>query len=464
MISVSPLIPTHSHLNSSKIHLLLNTKQQLEDHLSLSTSLRHSLFLIRKLNSIHLGVQPLRKRLELSLIHQADKKDMLQYLTIQQNKQLKIISHDVNIKQHKYKKLMQRLNDIESIFVNEKLTKELAINLLGDNLFLNVGKNGQYLGDGESRKEGELDWKRVGVIIYNNLLFLTKPGSDTFVAIIHVVSQFRVVSAEDQRRHFMIKVGKYILSAPTELMAESWKDQLSNKKLWFEDKNAKKVLSPRNALKFQSANVFNRMSVSVMSSVQLSPHIDHDIVIGISLQELSQRENNQNVVPRVYRLLIEYLINNCCDIEGILRKSGSKDDVQQLEQSITKRTFSLQDLDNVDPHAITSTLKSMFRQLPILLIPRNINDAVEKLVKDDTPEYLLVNKIKELTTFLPPVHFEVFKLLCKLFTEIINYNPINKMNLQNVLSCFVESVRCSPSIFSSALQNQGIFFGGLLFI
>ncbi|KAL7711791.1 hypothetical protein QTN25_010543 [Entamoeba marina] len=163
-------------------------------------------------------------------------------------------------------------------------------------------------------------------------------------------------------------------------MAESWKDQLSNKKLWFEDKNAKKVILPRNALKFQSANVFNRMSVSVMSSVQLSPHIDHDIVIGISLQELSQRENNQNVVPRVYRLSIEYLINNCCDIEGILRKSGSKDDVQQLEQSITKRTFSLQDLDNVDPHAITSTLKSMFRQLPILLIPRNINGAVGKLV------------------------------------------------------------------------------------
>ena len=145
-------------------------------------------------------------------------------------------------------------------------------------------------------------------------------------------------------------------------------------------------------------------------------------------------------------------------MEGILRISGSQDDVDRFKEVIKRRTFSFNDMKGVDPHTISKTLKDMLRSLPVKLVPSKINERISVLVSKRVPSYKLVYEIKKSLSFLPQANFDVFKLLCKLMLSIINNSPTNHMDLKNVLSCFVESVQCSPSFFSTALKNYDYFF------
>ncbi|ELP90780.1 hypothetical protein EIN_026390 [Entamoeba invadens IP1] len=236
--------------------------------------------------------------------------------------------------------------------------------------------------------------------------------------------------------------------------------------MWYSDKSVRRrmVLTKSKVALISQITLAARLSMSILSTCS-SPRLEQEEpVIGVSLHDLCQREHSQS--PLVYRLLIQHLTDNCVDIEGILRLSGGSDDIAQLEKAITKRSFSLQELKDFDPHAITSTLKGLFRRLPVLLIPKSVNDRIEQLLRQSTPNFKLVLSVYQVIAFLKekyPEHFEVFRMLCRLFAEIVNRSPTNKMVLQNVLTCFVESVQCCPAIFSCALQNQGLFFDSFVF-
>ncbi|EMD42815.1 RhoGAP domain containing protein [Entamoeba histolytica KU27] len=444
-------------------------KEKIKEKLSIKTDDVETLKVIREMINFQMMIQQMRRRIELTEVFQKDKKDLMKISKVQQDMHIREMEKAIEKGKERYEKRIRSIDMMETFFNKSEIVEELAKKMLGERLYVNIVSKGENLGNGESRNEGENEWKKVNILIYQNLIFLLKPGSDTVLAIIYISNQYKLVYAENQRRRYMLKVGQFVLSAESKEVMNLWSECITTRKMWYQDKVLKKkvVMAKRKVPMLGEVGELARMSMSILTTVQISPHIEKEEVIGVSLQELSQREGYQQMAPIVYRLLIEYLTDNCVDIEGILRLSGGSDEVHRLEILITRRTFSLQDLKDIDPHVITSTLKGLFRRLPIPLIPSNINSKIESLINQKVPYFKLVISIKEHITTLKevlPEHFEVFKLLCKLFTEIINRKPTNKMDLTNVLTCFVESVKCSPSIFSCALQNQGIFFDSLLII
>ncbi|KAL7717592.1 Rho-GAP domain-containing protein [Entamoeba marina] len=436
------------------LHILINiitqknftlTKKELEKTLTEQTKVIPTIHTLRKLFRLQSQTEMYKKRVALSLYLQYDRKNLVSYHMLKQKKEMKYLEKKIQDNRTQHAKYKQRLNLMETIFKNNDLLLELARSLLGDALFVNVLKNGIYLGEAEITTRDKTKWRKVGVALYSNILFLTKIGTDSFHLITYISRQQNLICFGEMSGRSVVRVDNYLLSFGNEENENKWKDQLTSI-----------FQSPRlSSIKFQK---FNRMSVSVMNSSQFSTHIDSEIVVGVSLSELSKREGTVGLAPRVYRLLLQHLTDHCTDVEGILRKAGDQQSVSQLNSLITKRTFSLNDLKSADPHAIVSSLKTLFHKLPVRLIPRSINDSVVKLVDKNLPNHELVMNIRALLINIPPENFDVFRLLCKLFTAIINKSPTNKMTLQNVLTCFVESVHCSPSVFTFALQNQSYFF------
>ncbi|ELP93291.1 hypothetical protein EIN_056760 [Entamoeba invadens IP1] len=444
---------------------LLTQKDALTQHLNTSTTPVASLQIIRKTLSLQAYALRTRKRISLSMARQFDLEQLFKFQVYQKKAQAKLLEKEFEVSKARAVSLQKLVVLSESTFINEDFSKELLTYLLGEKTVSNLLTKGLELGLAEFRKESEDDWKKVNLWIYQNVVIALKSGTDIILAVMYINSEYKIIFAEDQKRQFMVKLGKYVISADTKQMINTWKERIENRHLWFQALQKPKASRRRIPLIGEMTAV-SKSSMSILFNSQLSPHLEMEEVVGVDLHVLSEREHNAQQAPLVYRLLIQYFIDNS-EFEGIFRVPGSGDDVASLERTITKRSFSLEDLKGVDPYAIASTLKHLLKELPVPLIPKNMNDKIQELVALKSPQYVLVISVRKMVTFLKekmPEHFEVFRLLCVMISEIVNQCPTNKMCLGNVLTCFVGSVKCSPSIFLCAVQNQGIFFDSLFLL
>ncbi|ELP85677.1 hypothetical protein EIN_409960 [Entamoeba invadens IP1] len=442
---------------------LLTSKDLLEQKLSCSQTAVESLRLVKEMLPIQTASMRLRRRISLSVMMQNDLKKTLEYLIAQQNNDKRHYQKDLEKEKNTLKEFQTKIDSADSIFNSETLSTPLASYLLGSDLYINIIQKSFRLGDVEARKDLTKAWRKVSVFLFRNILLLTKPGSEIILSTIYIPDCYKLLMFQDPSHLFMIKVCDTTFAFNMEEVLENWKDKISKRLMWYRTTNfpQRQFKNVSFIEKMTTPAALCRRSISLLNCLQFSPHIFENVV-GVNLHDLAQKERTQKA-PLVYKLLIDHITEECAGIEGILRLSGDSDNIQRLEMKISSRTFSSLDLKDVDPHTVTSTLKSLFKNLPTPLIPQNTNKQIESVV-GKYQDYSQVVKVYQILSILKttlPEHFEVFKLLCKMFGEIINQSNKNKMDLKNVLICFVESVRCSPAVFTIALQNQGIFFDRL---
>ncbi|EDS89486.1 hypothetical protein CL6EHI_054540 [Entamoeba histolytica] len=185
-------------------------KEKIKEKLSIKTDDVETLKVIREMINFQMMIQQMRRRIELTEVFQKDKKDLMKISKVQQDMHIREMEKAIEKGKERYEKRIRSIDMMETFFNKSEIVEELAKKMLGERLYVNIVSKGENLGNGESRNEGENEWKKVNILIYQNLIFLLKPGSDTVLAIIYISNQYKLVYAENQRRRYMLKVGQFV--------------------------------------------------------------------------------------------------------------------------------------------------------------------------------------------------------------------------------------------------------------
>jgi len=175
------------------------------------------------------------------------------------------------------------------------------------------------------------------------------------------------------------------------------------------------------------------------------------------------------IIPTVVKDCIEYLSrpNNITE-EGILRQSGSKSTIDKLKSEYDEGKDV--NLNQIDPHAVGSLLKSYFRELPEPIIPSWINEEMGAVIAQQSDPLITANissdllfdsikmELSDLLRKLPEPNFQIIRELVKFLVLIVQNSNKNKMNVSNVLTCLTPSLRITPGVIKFCMEDYDFFF------
>ena len=110
-------------------------------------------------------------------------------------------------------------------------------------------------------------------------------------------------------------------------------------------------------------------------------------LFGVTIESIVDRQMQDPnppdyLVPKFLHDIVESLIANSLEVEGLFRISGSNQDVERLRHALEQGGEI--DFAQIDPHSLTALLKLFFRDLPEPLIPASFNvwanDLLSKII------------------------------------------------------------------------------------
>ena len=131
--------------------------------------------------------------------------------------------------------------------------------------------------------------------INHNIIVLSKVGSDTLLCCLYINKDYQLPSlTESKSSKNSIVINGITIHFPNVEILEKAREIISGRIAWYEDMKAEKRSHYRSTITLMKVNTLTRRkSISYWNSPQLSPASVDQKVIGVSLQDLSQRENSQ---------------------------------------------------------------------------------------------------------------------------------------------------------------------------
>jgi hypothetical protein len=169
------------------------------------------------------------------------------------------------------------------------------------------------------------------------------------------------------------------------------------------------------------------MSNKIQPTTAASRQFDSK-VFKCTLVELSQREGRK--IPRIVAKSCQFLEDTATDVQGLLRVSAVKDDVEALKNEIDR--YGDADYSRAEsPHVIGGVLKLFLRQLPDPLLTTAKYSAFIKAGKlQDNEER--ISEFKKLLSELPECHYLTFQRMIKLCVKLDEKREVNKMTAYNI--------------------------------
>jgi len=155
-------------------------------------------------------------------------------------------------------------------------------------------------------------------------------------------------------------------------------------------------------------------------------------------------------VSHIVESSVRALIKNGMNVEGIFRVPGDKAQIYSLKEYIDQGKDI--GFDTKDPFDVGGVLKLYLYELPDSLFPSSAWKEVETL----NPNYSDVqtrDNIKAVVHKLPPENLQCFKLLVKLFKELIAHVDVTKMSANPIITSIGPSIFLSPK-----LRNDPVLF------
>ena len=216
----------------------------------------------------------------------------------------------------------------------------------------------------------------------------------------------------------------------------------------------------RDKLTDVGASHTNGSSYSVTS---FAPQHATRPVFGIPLTEAVQycmpRGSNIPLPSVVYRC-IEYLeAKGACNEEGIFRLSGSNLVIKQLKERFnTEGDLNfLADDTYYDVHAVASLLKLYLRELPSMVLTRELHvEFIQFMEHDDKAKKIAGYNV--LVHKLPLPNWTLVRALSQFLIGIVNNSHINKMSVRNVGIVFAPTLNMPAPVFASFLTDFDAIF------
>lgn len=162
--------------------------------------------------------------------------------------------------------------------------------------------------------------------------------------------------------------------------------------------------------------------------------------------ELTLRcEHESRVVPGIVLTCIHEVERRGIDVEGIYRKSGGAGQVKQVQQGFEKDPgFDISDED-LDIHAVTSTLKQYFRKLPTPLITYDVYDSLLEAGQLQDKEKQ-VAALRFTVESLPDAHRDCLGYLFQHLAKVVTFESKNLMTPLNLAVVFAPTIMRPLSI------------------
>lgn len=162
--------------------------------------------------------------------------------------------------------------------------------------------------------------------------------------------------------------------------------------------------------------------------------------------ELSIRcEYEREPIPGIVITCIRQVEKRGMDVEGVYRKSGGAGQVKAVQAGFEKDNyFNIGDQD-LDIHAVTSTLKQYFRKLPTPLITYDVYDALLEAgqIQDKEKQAAALHMA---VSDLPDAHRVTLGMLIQHLARVMSFEPKNLMTPLNLAVVFAPTIMRPLSI------------------
>mmetsp|Transcript_2933 Transcript_2933/g.4308 ORF Transcript_2933/g.4308 Transcript_2933/m.4308 type:complete len:709 (-) Transcript_2933:95-2221(-) len=152
-----------------------------------------------------------------------------------------------------------------------------------------------------------------------------------------------------------------------------------------------------------------------------------------------QKSSKNPLLPKVVHVCVEYLREHGMKTEGIFRKPGLHDRIEDMKKCFDHDVpikFGKQDI-----HAAAGCLKQWLRELPEPLIPHNFYSMFLGA------ESASVSDIQKMVRQLPSQNQAILAYLCQFLNELSKNHEITRMNIPNLALVF------SPNILRPKTEN-----------
>jgi hypothetical protein len=202
------------------------------------------------------------------------------------------------------------------------------------------------------------------------------------------------------------------------------------------------------------------------SCIRLQEHIGTEmtdmcnvtVLFGSELQNRSDYENR--MIPAIVSRCIEEVEKRGMDVEGVYRKSGGSGQVKTVQAGFEKdSSYDISDED-LDIHAVTSTLKQYFRKLPTPLITYDVYELLLEAgqvstVGGDREAQMLA--LRAAVNELPEAHRNCLEVLIEHLARVMAMQDKNLMTGLNLAVVFAPTIMRPMSIereMSDMLQQR----------
>lgn len=150
--------------------------------------------------------------------------------------------------------------------------------------------------------------------------------------------------------------------------------------------------------------------------------VDASVLFGSDLS--SRCDYEKRMIPAIVSRCIEEVEARGMDVEGIYRKSGGTSQVNQVKSGFEANDeFDISDPD-LDIHAVTSTLKSYFRRLPVPLIAYSVYDQFLEAGAIEVPEQR-ARALRAAINEIPRAHRDTMQFLIFHLSRVIQHSSDN---------------------------------------
>ncbi|EGG17471.1 pleckstrin domain-containing protein [Cavenderia fasciculata] len=162
-------------------------------------------------------------------------------------------------------------------------------------------------------------------------------------------------------------------------------------------------------------------------------------------------------MPWILHKCFNHILENGVYEEGIFRISGSMVEIERLK-SLFEQGRDV-DLSQADIHAVTGIVKYFFRKLPHHLIPPELSEYATSISLAQTQT--LEEKLREykfIFESLDSVTYSLMKCFLLLLKHIVENQSYNKMTEENMLTCIMPTINCSPVLVTNAIRHYQELF------
>uniref|UniRef100_W5MS14 Family with sequence similarity 13 member A n=1 Tax=Lepisosteus oculatus TaxID=7918 RepID=W5MS14_LEPOC len=171
-------------------------------------------------------------------------------------------------------------------------------------------------------------------------------------------------------------------------------------------------------------------------------------VFGVSLSDLKEQGLLKDGIPLVVRNMVEHLMENGMQQEGLFRVNGNVKAVERLRRRCeTRETVDL--LQEADICSVASLLKQFLRDLPEGVITSTVQTALIHLYHEYSEDQLKQD-LKEILQQLPKIHYSLLKYLCHFLTQVEKQQKDNRMTVFNLATVF------GPNVFHVSTGIEGM--------